>query len=93
MITGVKGTGLLVAAEIDPDRSSPWSGTTAWRPGAGATGLGVIHGGKNALRATPHFAITSEEVELIVRVVRQGLRAVLSAQLTPEPVRDVEVAR
>ena len=42
-------------------------------------GVGVIHGGTNSLRYTPHFAITSEEVDLIV----EGTRAALTAS---EPV-------
>ena len=45
-------------------------------------GIGVIHGGKNALRFTPHFAITSAEIELIVGVVRQALRTFCAAQTT-----------
>jgi 4-aminobutyrate aminotransferase-like enzyme len=35
----------------------------------------VIHGGENALRFTPHFAITTEEVDLIVKIVRESLIA------------------
>jgi len=35
--------------------------------------LGVIHGGQNALRFTPHFAITSEEIDLIIEVLRDAL--------------------
>lgn len=92
IITGVQGTGLIVAAHIDPDKM-PVVGFDGLETWCRRHGLGVIHGGKNALRFTPHFALTSAEVDLIVRVVRQGLRAVLSAQMTPEPVREVEVAR
>jgi hypothetical protein len=33
----------------------------------------VIHGGTNSLRFTPHFAITADEVDLIVEHVRQAL--------------------
>ena len=33
----------------------------------------MIHGGKNALRFTPHFAVTSEEVDLIVDAIRDAL--------------------
>nr|MBC8518740.1 hypothetical protein [Euryarchaeota archaeon] len=33
-------------------------------------GLGVIHGGKNALRFTPHFGITSDEIDLVIDLVR-----------------------
>ena len=32
-----------------------------------------IHGGANSLRFTPHFAITSEEADLLVEGVRQAL--------------------
>ncbi|MGY8754524.1 MAG: hypothetical protein ACKVIR_02415, partial [Candidatus Poseidoniales archaeon] len=37
--------------------------------------LGVIHGGTNALRYTPHFNITSEEIDLIIDITRQALTA------------------
>ena len=40
-------------------------------------GLGVIHGGVNALRYTPNFAITSEEVDLVVDLTRQAIEAFL----------------
>jgi 4-aminobutyrate aminotransferase-like enzyme len=36
-------------------------------------GCNVIHGGQNSLRFTPHFGITSEEVDLIVDATRQAL--------------------
>jgi acetylornithine/succinyldiaminopimelate/putrescine aminotransferase len=92
LIQRVQGTGLLVAAHIDPDQM-PVVGHDALEMWCRRHGLGVIHGGKNALRFTPHFAVTSEEIALIVRVVRQGLRAVASAQMAPEPVREIEVVR
>jgi acetylornithine/succinyldiaminopimelate/putrescine aminotransferase len=92
VITMVQGTGLIVAAHIEPEKL-PVVGFDGLETWCRRHGLGVIHGGKNALRFTPHFEITSEEIELIVRVVRQGLRAVLSAQMTPEPVREIEVVR
>ena len=48
--------------------------------GAGSTeewlrehGLGVIHGGANSLRFTPHFAVSSDEIELIVSMVKRAL--------------------
>ena len=43
-------------------------------------GIGVIHGGENSLRFTPHFAITSAEIELMIDVVRAALasRALLA---------------
>lgn len=92
LITRVQGTGLLVAAHIDEARIAVVGadGLETW---CRRHGLGVIHGGKNALRFTPHFAITSEEVDLILRVVRQGLRAVVSAELVVDRVKEPEVAR
>jgi 4-aminobutyrate aminotransferase-like enzyme len=36
-------------------------------------GLNVIHGGENSLRFTPHFAITAEEVDLIVDATREAI--------------------
>ena len=36
-------------------------------------GFGVIHGGINSLRFTPHFAITTDEVDLLIDGVRQAL--------------------
>jgi acetylornithine/succinyldiaminopimelate/putrescine aminotransferase len=92
VITHVQGTGLLVSAAIDPEKLAVvgFDGLETW---CRCHGLGVVHGGHNALRFTPAFGITSQEIELIVRVVRQGLRAVLGAQLLAEPVREVEVAR
>ena len=38
-------------------------------------GVGVIHGGTNSLRFTPHFGIGSDEVELMIEAVRHALTA------------------
>jgi 4-aminobutyrate aminotransferase-like enzyme len=90
LITRVEGTGLLVAAHLDPERLNVVGvdGVETW---CRRHGLGVIHGGKNALRFTPHFRVTSGELDAVVRVVRQALRAVVYAETNPEPVREVEV--
>ena len=37
-------------------------------------GIGVIHGGANSLRFTPHFEVTSAEVDLIIDQVRIALK-------------------
>ena len=37
-------------------------------------GLGVIHGGVNALRYTPHFNITTEEVDLVINITRRAIK-------------------
>jgi acetylornithine/succinyldiaminopimelate/putrescine aminotransferase len=36
-------------------------------------GIGVIHGGENSLRFTPHFAVTKAELELVVATVKRAL--------------------
>ena len=35
--------------------------------------IGVIHGGENSLRFTPHFGITREEAQLIIDATRHAL--------------------
>ena len=71
LITKVQGTGLLFSCELDPSFKCYGAGSTEEFLREG--GLGVIHGGTNSLRFTPHFAITSEEVDLIVAKVRHAL--------------------
>ena len=71
-ITKVQGTGLLCSIELRPD-VLPVIGFEAVEPWCRRRGLGVIHGGKNALRFTPHFEITSEEIDLIIKIVREAI--------------------
>src|SRR5690606_31857727 len=72
VVADVKGTGLLLAASIhDRFRVVGESGLEQQMRRAG---VGVIHGGKNALRFTPHFLITSEEIQMIVGVMRTLFR-------------------
>jgi acetylornithine/succinyldiaminopimelate/putrescine aminotransferase len=71
-ITGVEGTGLLFAADLDPKvycAAGPNSVETYLRK----KGLGVIHGGANALRFTPHFLINSQEADMIIEQVKEAL--------------------
>ena len=74
VITKVQGTGLLCSAELEPTQF-PVVGMDAVEPWCRRRGLGVIHGGVNALRFTPHFNITSKEIDLIVDIVRESLIA------------------
>ena len=67
----VQGTGLLCSAELRPE--IPVVGFDGIEPWCRRRGLGVIHGGINALRFTSHFGITSEEIDLIVSIVREGI--------------------
>ena len=60
-ITKVQGTGLLLSAELEPSKF-PVVGFDAVEPWCRRRGLGVIHGGHNALRFTPHFRITSKKL-------------------------------
>jgi len=72
IIVKVQGTGLLLAAELDPNRF-PVIGFDGIEERCRVKGFGVIHGGKNALRLTPHFNITSEEIDMIVDIIRDVL--------------------
>ena len=71
VVTKVQGTGLLFSAELEGIAVVGWDGIETWLR---KNGLGVIHGGENSLRFTPHFAVTKAEVDLIVDLVRQGVR-------------------
>ncbi len=68
VITEVSGTGLLFAAELEPTRFPVMGapGLDGVERLARLRGVGVIHGGKNALRFTPPFGVTDAERELIL---------------------------
>ncbi|HSC12492.1 MAG TPA: lysine 6-aminotransferase, partial [Rhodanobacteraceae bacterium] len=71
LITKVQGTGLLFSCELAPQFKCYGAGSTEeWMR---ERGFGVIHGGMNSLRFTPHFAITADEVDLVIDGVRQAL--------------------
>ena len=71
LITRVQGTGLLLSCELaDEFRCFGAGSTEEWLR---LNGIGVIHGGRNSLRFTPHFNITSEEVALVVGAVEGAL--------------------
>lgn len=70
-ITKVQGTGLLFSCELDPVYKA--YGTGSAEEYMRTKGIGVIHGGENSLRFTPHFEVTSAEVDLIVEHVKDAL--------------------
>jgi len=71
LITKVQGTGLLFSCELSPQFKCYGEGSTEeWLR---ERGLGVIHGGTNSLRFTPHFGIGSDEVDLVVATVKRAL--------------------
>ena len=70
LITSVQGTGLLFCCELNAAR------VKAIGPGSAEErcrqrGLGIIHGGRNALRFTPHFEITDEERQLMMALLAE----------------------
>jgi acetylornithine/succinyldiaminopimelate/putrescine aminotransferase len=72
LITKVQGTGLLFSCELGPDYKCYGAGSI--EEYMREHGVGVVHGGANSLRFTPHFNVTSAEVDLIVSHVRNALR-------------------
>jgi acetylornithine/succinyldiaminopimelate/putrescine aminotransferase len=71
LITKVQGTGLLFSCELAPQFKCYGAGST--EEYLRERGIGVIHGGANSLRFTPHFNITSEEVDMVIAHVRHAL--------------------
>jgi acetylornithine/succinyldiaminopimelate/putrescine aminotransferase len=71
LITKVQGTGLLFSCELAPQYKCYGAGST--EEYMRERGIGVIHGGTNSLRFTPHFNVTSAEVDLIVAHVKHAL--------------------
>lgn len=70
-ITKVQGTGLLFSCELTSDFKA--YGTDSLEEYMRLNGVGVIHGGENSLRFTPHFEVTSAEVDLIVENLRDAV--------------------
>ena len=80
-ITNVTGTGLLYAVHLDPHVYPvvAVAGAEYWLR---TQGVGVIHGGENALRFTPHFKVTMSEIDLQVNTLERFLKA--TGYLTPQ---------
>ncbi len=71
LITKVQGTGLLFSCELSPEFKG--YGTDSTEEWMRERGIGVIHGGENSLRFTPTFAVTSEELDLLISMVKRAL--------------------
>lgn len=72
VIESTSGTGLIVAAHLHPQWRAyghPLSLEVLCR----RNGLGVIHGGKNALRFTPSFNMTEAEADLATEIVGESI--------------------
>jgi len=65
----VNGTGLLYQVKLDP--KIPVTAMDGVEMILRRRGVNVIHGGTNALRFTPNFDITKEEIDMQVAHVRQ----------------------
>ncbi|MEN0067715.1 MAG: aminotransferase class III-fold pyridoxal phosphate-dependent enzyme [Myxococcota bacterium] len=85
IVQTVQGTGLLCSAEMDPERM-PVVGFDGLEMWCRTHGLGLIHGGKNAVRLTPWFGITAAEVDLVIEKLGEGIETLL-AQEGPRVVR------
>ena len=70
-ITKVQGTGLLFSCELTKEFKGYGAGSTEeWLR---ERGIGVIHGGENSLRFTPHFAMTEDELKLVISMVKRAI--------------------
>lgn len=72
IIKRINGKGLLISMAID--KSIPVSGENSLEYKCRLEGLNVIHGGDNALRFTPYFDITMEEIELVGNILEKVIR-------------------
>jgi acetylornithine/succinyldiaminopimelate/putrescine aminotransferase len=72
MITSVQGTGLLFSCELSSDFKC--YGANSTEEFMRMRGIGVIHGGTNSLRFTPHFRVTSAEVDLVIQALKFALQ-------------------
>jgi acetylornithine/succinyldiaminopimelate/putrescine aminotransferase len=70
-ITKVQGTGLLFSCELSDAFKCYGIGST--EEFMRENGFGVIHGGTNSLRFTPHFRISGAEVDLVIEGVKHAL--------------------
>ncbi len=68
-----QGTGLICSIDIYPEAFEV-TGTGQLEQYLRMKGIGVIHGGANSLRFTPHFELTSKEVDLVVSELRSAFK-------------------
>ncbi|MBF0545308.1 MAG: aminotransferase class III-fold pyridoxal phosphate-dependent enzyme [Candidatus Riflebacteria bacterium] len=69
----VVGTGLMACMMLNPNRYKV-TGEGGFEEFLRINGIEMIHGGDFGLRFTPPFNISSSEVDLIVSVIRKGLK-------------------
>ena len=81
-IEQVVGTGLMVSAMLNPERYCVL-GEGGFEEYMRVNGIEMIHGGECGLRFTPSLNITSAEIDLIVSVMRKGLKELALAAGAP----------
>jgi acetylornithine/succinyldiaminopimelate/putrescine aminotransferase len=74
VVRKVQGTGLLISIDVHPE-AFQIVGRGQLEEYLRVNGIGVIHGGANSLRFTPHFEMTTKEVDLLVGALRQAFKA------------------
>ena len=67
-----QGTGLLLSLRLKTE--IPVEGTSGVEIKMRRAGVNVIHSAGNSLRFTPHFSVTKEEIDLIIRVFEQVIQ-------------------
>lgn len=72
VFTTTSGTGLLAAITLRPEYPA-YGHPEALEAISRRHGLGVIHGGKNALRFTPNFTMTEQEADLVSDIVDESI--------------------
>jgi len=72
LVTKVQGTGLLFSLEVNQDKVKV-TGDNGLEMKLRKKGIGVIHGGENSLRFTPHFKINSREITMITAAIEKEL--------------------
>jgi len=75
VITKVQGTGLLVSVELRSDILVV--GHDGVEQKMRQRGINVIHGGANSLRYTPHFRISSDELDLLCQITLESIQGQL----------------
>jgi len=88
----VVGTGLMVSIMLNPKRYSVL-GEGGFEEFMRVHGIEMIHGGECGLRFTPSFSITSAEIDLIVSVIRKGLKEMVLRKEAPGKVLAAKGAR
>jgi len=62
----------MVSAELNP-KTYQVVGENGFENYLRTNGIAMIHGGTNGIRFTPHFNITTDEIKLILKIVKQGI--------------------